>query len=972
MIDGKHLESEVEIMTAEADTGHGNSPERSPTELDAAAAHTPRPAAEATTAPADTTVSGMPDADSPTQAAEGQGTTPHLPPGATVRYFGDYELQREIARGGMGVVFKARQVKLNRPVALKMILAGSLAGEAEIQRFYLEAEAAANLDHPGIVPIFEVGNHEGQHYFSMGFVEGQSLAQRVAEGPLPPREAAGLMVQIAEAVQYAHEKEVIHRDLKPSNVLLDAQGQPKVTDFGLAKKLRSDSALTASGQIMGTPSYMPPEQAEARADIGPLADVYSLGAILFCLLTGRPPFQAASAWDTLKQVLEQDPPAPHSLNAAIPLDLETIALKCLQKEPHRRYGSARELAEELNRFLADKPIRARQVSSTERCGRWARRNPVVAVMCGVLTALLVAVAVGSLLVAGRFASLAGAEHSARLESDRLASSESEARVEAEKAHTAESKEKLRAEEALRDAVDQTYLATRNEVRAIRLAHESGWRRAALERIGGLVGLGSRKLDRADLRTEAIACLAELDVRLESNFAPDNDSFGAWHLQFSPDGRTLAVNDDKKSRIYLRDLTSDRELPSITKSVGLAPFVFHPGGAVAVPSAPGRVTFHALKPGQRTFPAIAGEGHALNLAFSQSGERLAIAWGDVDLGNLGAPTRLHRITVHETATGSTLRTIAAPPNIGVTYKLPLALSPDGNLVAVAGPDVSIRLYPVVGDGEPAILSTLDARNCALAFRPDGRALAACGGAIVVLWDLPSRAQLLRIVNGKGLWGIAFSPDGRLLAAASNDATGRLWDVRSGRELAAVPTQTGGMGLSVAFSPQGDRFAVGAVSVSVLAIEGGRECRTEISQTNMTYDSVFDPIQPVLFGCGGDRKVYAWSLDQSVAEVNHVWRVGELCPLRHSALTRWGASSSLEFNLSAIRRQAKDHSDPNMASRRPHRRTPPDGTKGRHLRDRYRPHWPPRCRRIQRRRALCLGFQGRHAPVSPGSGCLGHDS
>ena len=346
---------------------------------------------------------GCPDADSPTQAADGYGATPDLPRGATVRYFGDYELQREIARGGMGVVYKARQVKLNRPVALKMILAGNLAGEAEIQRFYLEAEAAANLDHPGIVPIFEVGQHEGQHYFSMGFVEGQSLAQRVAEGPLPPREAASLMVQIAEAVQYAHEKEVIHRDLKPGNVLLDAQGHPKVTDFGLAKKLRSDSALTASGQIMGTPSYMPPEQAEARADIGPLADVYSLGAILFCLLTGRPPFQAANVMETLKQVLEQDPPAPRTLNAAIPLDLETIALKCLRKEPHRRYASARELAEDLNRFLADEPIRARQVSASERYWRWARRNPVIAVLGGVLTALLVAVTVASLLAAGRFA-----------------------------------------------------------------------------------------------------------------------------------------------------------------------------------------------------------------------------------------------------------------------------------------------------------------------------------------------------------------------------------------------------------------------------------------------------------------------------------------------------------------------------------------------------------------------------------------
>ena len=337
----------------------GDSPEPAPADFDATGAHMPRPGAEATTALANATGSGIPDADSPTQPADGYGAVRDLPRGDTVRYFGDYELQREIARGGMGVVYKARQVKLNRPVALKMILAGNLAGEAEIQRFYLEAEAAANLDHPGIVPIFEVGQHEGQHYFSMGFVEGQSLAQRVAEGPLPPREAASLMVQIAAAVQYAHENDVIHRDLKPGNVLLDAKGHPKVTDFGLAKKLRSDSALTASGQIMGTPSYMPPEQAEARADIGPLADVYSLGAILFCLLTGRPPFQAANVMETLKQVLEQDPPAPRTLNAAIPLDLETIALKCLRKEPHRRYASARELAEDLNRFLADEPIRAR-------------------------------------------------------------------------------------------------------------------------------------------------------------------------------------------------------------------------------------------------------------------------------------------------------------------------------------------------------------------------------------------------------------------------------------------------------------------------------------------------------------------------------------------------------------------------------------------------------------------------------------
>src|SRR5271165_6780868 len=266
-----------------------------------------------------------------------------------VRYFGDYEIIREIARGGMGVVFQARQVSLNRPVALKMILAGQLANDTDVKRFYTEAEAAANLDHPGIVPIFEVGQHEGQHYFSMGFVEGQSLAQRLADGPLPPREAAELIAKVAQAIEFAHQRGVNHRDLKPANILLDRNDNPRVTDFGLAKKLQTDSGLTGSGQIMGTPSYMPPEQAGGhRGEVGPEADVYALGATLYALVTGRPPFQAAAPMDTVIQVISDEPVPPRRLNASIPLDLETICLKCLEKDPRRRYGSARALAEELN------------------------------------------------------------------------------------------------------------------------------------------------------------------------------------------------------------------------------------------------------------------------------------------------------------------------------------------------------------------------------------------------------------------------------------------------------------------------------------------------------------------------------------------------------------------------------------------------------------------------------------------------
>ncbi|MCY2964546.1 MAG: protein kinase [Planctomycetota bacterium] len=311
-----------------------------------------------------------------------------------IRYFGDYELLAEIARGGMGVVYKARQVNLDRVVALKMILAGQFADDSAVTRFHAEAAAAAKLDHPGIVPIFEIGEHAGQHYFSMAYVAGTSLAKRVAEGPLPERTAAELVAKIADAVQYAHEQGIVHRDLKPANVLLDEAGQPRVTDFGLAKQLESDSGLTGTGQVLGTPSYMPPEQAAGRTgEIGPRTDVYSLGALLYCLLTGRPPFQAASALDTVMQVLEHEPVPPRELIPQVSADLETIVLKCLEKESARRYSTARELADELRRFLRGEPIVARPISGTERLWKWIRRRPVVAALSA---AVVLSLTVGSL------------------------------------------------------------------------------------------------------------------------------------------------------------------------------------------------------------------------------------------------------------------------------------------------------------------------------------------------------------------------------------------------------------------------------------------------------------------------------------------------------------------------------------------------------------------------------------------------
>ena len=295
-----------------------------------------------------------------------------------LKYFGDYELLEEIARGGMGVVYKARQVSLNRIVAVKMILAGQLASEAEVKRFRTEAEAAANLQHPNIVAIHEIGEHQGQHYFSMDYVKGKSLSELVHArgGPVAPEKAAQLVKTIAEAIQYAHQRGILHRDLKPQNVLMDGREQPRITDFGLAKQIARDSNLTATGAVLGSPSYMAPEQAAGhQAQVGPASDVYALGAILYFLLTGRAPFVGATPLKTMLKVVEDDPPPPRKVRANVPVDLETICLKCLEKSPERRYATARALAEELGRFMSHDPILARPVSAWRKAENWVRRRP---------------------------------------------------------------------------------------------------------------------------------------------------------------------------------------------------------------------------------------------------------------------------------------------------------------------------------------------------------------------------------------------------------------------------------------------------------------------------------------------------------------------------------------------------------------------------------------------------------------------
>jgi len=308
------------------------------------------------------------------------------------RSFADYELFEQIGRGGMGVIYKARQLTLNRLVAIKLVSAGEFASPTLIQRFHLEAEAAANLHHPNIVPIYETGEHQGQHFFSMELIDGTGLDRHITKAGFcfngkpgddktsvraRQEQIARIMAKVARAVDYAHQHGVLHRDIKPSNVILDRQGEPHLTDFGVAKVIEhAGSSLTASGAIMGTPSYMAPEQAAGQSKhVTTAADVYSLGAVLYAMLTGQPPFRADTPVETLKQVVEQEPKHPSTLKESLDHDLATICMKCLEKESQRRYSSAVALAEDLERWLRKEPIEARPVGRATRWRRWTQRNP---------------------------------------------------------------------------------------------------------------------------------------------------------------------------------------------------------------------------------------------------------------------------------------------------------------------------------------------------------------------------------------------------------------------------------------------------------------------------------------------------------------------------------------------------------------------------------------------------------------------